>query len=422
MSGMVSRDRIERRLAELAAIGSNPSGGVTRLAYSAEENRAFDYLREELPDGLAVDEDSIGNLIVRSAPAAEQSIFLGSHLDSVYNGGRLDGALGVITALEAVQTVFEGEEEPAFPPTLTVFRAEESARFGQHTVGSRGALGMLTVDDFSATDQNDVPLWQGMQQAGFQPGDLAAPSIDTDRVAAFLEVHIEQGRVLEEADTRLGIVTSIRAPVRYRLTVTGEYDHSGATPMDLRHDALAAAAELLSGVESVGREAAETGDLVATVGDITAVDGAINTVCGEVTFPLDLRSNDEAYRDSVEARLRDEIDAVADERAVDVEWELLDRSEPVMLDDHTVDFLGDAANSISTARRLPSGGGHDAMNFQRVGVPTGMVFTPSYGGISHNPAEETDPEAVVDAAQLLTHTLLELPERNQSFSKEKLNR
>lgn len=410
MSGTVSRDRIERRLDELAAIGGNAGGGVTRLAYSNEENRAFEYLRGELPDGLSVEEDSIGNLFASADPDAPRSVFLGSHLDSVFNGGRLDGALGVVTALEAVEAVLEDEAAPAYPPTLTVFRAEESARFGQHTIGSRGALGLLTVDDFSATDQNDVPLWQGMQQAGFRPSNLSAPSIDTDRVVAFLEVHIEQGRVLEEEATRLGIVTSIRAPVRYRLTVTGEYDHSGATPMHLRHDALAAAGELLTRVEAVGRDAAQAGDAVATVGDVTAIDGAINTVCGEVTFPLDLRSNDAAFRDSVEERLRADLDAVADERDVALEWELLDRSDPVALDDRVVDFLAESAADQTSARRLPSGGGHDAMNFQRLGIPTGMVFTPSFGGVSHNPAEETDFDAVVDAAALLARALREFQE------------
>src|SRR5699024_538661 len=135
---------------------------------------------------------------------------MGSHLDSVINGGRLDGTLGVITALETIQTLHEADCQPSNPPTLAVFRGEESTRFGQHTLGSRAALGMLTVEDFSTTDQNDVPLWHAMQQAGFHPKNLSEPTIDRDRIAGFLEAHIEQGRVLDEASDDLGTATSIR--------------------------------------------------------------------------------------------------------------------------------------------------------------------------------------------------------------------
>jgi hydantoinase/carbamoylase family amidase len=412
MSEQVNEARIERRLDQLAEIGETSQGGVTRLAYSDEENQAFEYLRDELPSELETRVDSLGNLFATTDPDADQSIFLGSHLDSVFNGGRLDGALGVVTALEAVEVCLETDMSFSCPPTLTVFRGEESARFGQHTVGSRGALGLLTVDDFAATDQNDVPLWQGMQQAGFRPRNLSEPSIDMDRVATFLEVHIEQGRVLEETDTRLGIVTSIRAPVRYRITVTGQYDHSGATPMSMRRDALAAAGELIMTVEEIGHATDADGDVVATVGDVTAVDGAINTVCGEVTFPLDLRSTDTDFRDDIEDRLQEELDAVAEQRGLDLDWELLDRSSPVQLDDQVINFLDAHATELSTSRRMPSGGGHDAMNFQQLGIPTGMVFVPSVDGVSHNPAEETDPAAVTDSAELLVRALTEYPEHD----------
>lgn len=407
MAGTVNEDRIKRRLNSLAEIGETADGGVTRLAYTSDENRAFEYLRAELPSELAVREDSIGNLFATTEPDAAQSLYLGSHLDSVFNGGSLDGALGVVTALEAIEVCLESDISFALPPTLTVFRGEESARFGQHTIGSRGALGLLTVDDFAATDQNDVPLWQGMQQAGFRPHNLSEPSINPDQIAAFFEVHIEQGRVLDTTDTNLGVVTSIRAPVRYRLKVTGQYDHSGATPMSMRQDALAAASELITTVEEIGHSADEEGDIVATVGDLTAVDGAINTVCGEVSFPLDLRSNDAEFRDDVESRLRDAFDAVANRRGISLEWDLLDRSSPVTLDERVIEFLADQAAEISSNRCLPSGGGHDAMNFQQAGIPTGMVFVPSVDGISHSPDEETDPEAIGDVAELLVQSLTE---------------
>ncbi|HKL29197.1 MAG TPA: Zn-dependent hydrolase [Natrialbaceae archaeon] len=403
----IDPDRIRRRLDDLWAIGHTDGGGVTRLAYSHEENAAFDYLRSELPDAYDVRTDSLGNLFATRDPDAPESLYLGSHLDSVYNGGRLDGPLGVVTALEAMEAVHASDETPPRPPTLAVFRAEESARFGHHTIGSRGALGRLTVDEFSATDEEGVPLWLAMQQAGIHPENLAAPTIDLDAVAGFLELHIEQGRVLDEADESIGVVTGIRAPVRYRVTVTGEDDHSGATPMGLRHDALAAAAEAILAVERIGTDAAESGDVVATVGDVMAVEGAINKVCGEVTFPIDLRSNDEAYRDEVESRLLEALADIADRREVEIDPEPIDRSEPVDLDERVVDALADAAAATGVAyRRLPSGGGHDAMNFQLSGVPTGMVFVPSVDGISHSPAEETDPAAIETGTEVLARAIL----------------
>jgi hydantoinase/carbamoylase family amidase len=402
----VDLDRMLRRLDEFAAVGRTDAGGVTRLAYSPAETEAFEHLRSLLPGAFAVEEDPVGNLYATPRPGAARSLYLGSHLDSVVNGGRLDGTLGVVVALEAMEALHEAGVEPALPPTLAVFRGEESARFGQHTVGSRAALGRLTVEAFAATDDNDVPLWHAMNRSGFHPENLSEPTLDRERVAGFLEVHIEQGRVLDEGSEALGLVTSVRAPVRHRVTVTGAYDHSGATPMDLRRDALAGAGAMLREVRRVATDAAAEGDLVATVGDVTAVDGAINKVCGEVRFPLDVRSVDVEYRDAVEERLRDAVGAVADEHDLGVEFAELDRSEPVTLSSAMLDRLERAAATLEAPHRtLPSGGGHDAMNFQLAGVPTGMAFVPSVDGVSHSPDEETDPEAVEAAAALLARVL-----------------
>jgi hydantoinase/carbamoylase family amidase len=400
-------DRIERRLDTIWSIGQTEKGGVTRLAYTEEESEAIAYIVSELDDDFNVHTDSVGNVFATTDPDADQSYYLGSHLDSVFNGGRLDGALGVVVALEAIEAVRAAGESPPLPPTLTIFRAEESTRFGQWAIGSRGALGMLTVEDFSAVDQSNIPLWQAMQQAGFQPSNLSEPTLDLDRVAGFLEVHIEQGRVLDENGDDIGIVSGIRAPVRYRITVTGDYDHSGATPMGMRRDAIAAAAEMVITVERLGTEAAEDGDIVATIGDLTAVEGAINKVCGEVSFPIDIRSNDREYRDTFEETMLDELKTIATHRDVELDAELVDQSDPVELDESMVEMLDDIAASISTNyRRLPSGGGHDAMNLQHANVSTGMVFVPSIEGISHNPREETKQVAVRDATEILARGLL----------------
>lgn len=406
MDRFIDTDRMRRRLDSLWEIGKTNQGGVTRLAYSDEETAAIEYVLDELPDAYHVTRDPIGNVFATWDPASDRSLIVGSHLDTVFNGGRLDGTVGIVGGMEAIEAVRSAEDDPPAVPTLAIFRAEESARFGQHTIGSRGALGLLTVEDFSAVDQNDIPLWQAMQRAGFQPSDLSEPTIDLDGVRGYLEAHIEQGRVLDETDANVGVVTSIRAPVRYRATVTGEYDHSGATPMGLRRDAVAGTAEMITTIESVGDAAAEDGDVVATVGDITAHEGAINTVCGKVSFPVDIRSNDAAYRDEVEADVTGRMASIADRRELTIELEELDRSCPVSLDRGVVNRLESAAESAEVAYRcLPSGGGHDAMNFQSVGIPTGMVFVPSIDGVSHNPLEETPDVAIRDATELLARVI-----------------
>lgn len=400
----VNEERLQRRLDEFAEIGSTEDGGVTRLAYSDTETEAFDHLRSILPDYFDVWTDSIGNLYASTDPDAPVTTLVGSHLDSVFNGGRLDGVLGVLVALEAIQTLRESAREPERTPTLVVFRGEESVRFNQHTIGSRGALGMLTAEDFSHTDQNDIPLWLAMQNQGFRPHDLSEPTLDLDRVTRFFETHIEQGRVLDTANEQLGIVTSVRAPVRYGVTVEGDYDHSGATPMNLRRDALAAASACITSINEV---ACEVDNVVGTVGDITAHDGAINKVCGRVTFPIDIRSHELEPRDRVEETILDRLDTVATEYEVDIAVDELDRSSPVRLSENAINELETASSTLNIeTRRIPSGGGHDAMNFQQAGIPTGMLFVPSVNGISHSPKEATHPESIPLAVAVTAQTLL----------------
>jgi len=401
-------DRIQRRLEELSEIGGTSEGGVTRPAYSQEENEAFEYVLNELDDEYTIREDSIGNVFATREPDAEKSIFTGSHLDSVFNGGYLDGALGVVTSLEAINAVYEADVDAKYPPTLAIFRAEESARFGHHTIGSRAALGRIETDTFAAVDQNGIPLWRAMQDVGFQPDNLSEPSIDLDRVAAFFETHIEQGRVLEENGNEVGVVSSIRAPVRYEFTVEGDYDHSGATPMGMRRDALVAAGKMIVTTEAVTTAGADNGDIVGTVGRVTTVDGSINQVCGRVEFPLDLRSNDTEFRDQTESTILEELESIADSQNVKLSSSVVDRSEPVQLDPDAVSCLDAAADEIDTEYQvLASGGGHDAMNFQLEGITTGMLFVPSIDGVSHNPAEETTEAGIEAATRTLAQAITE---------------
>lgn len=403
----VDDDRIFTRLDELATIGETDQGGVTRLAYSDAENEAIAYIEEALPTGYSATFDVVGNFFAAPDPVPDESLLLGSHLDSVYNGGPLDGALGVIVALEAIEVAETVDEEYPIPPTLTVFRGEESARFGRGTIGSRAATGKLTEGDLEATDKNGVVLRDAIREAGFEPSTPGSKTLNPGDIHAFAETHIEQGPVLESSGNRLGIVTSIRAPVRYAVEVTGEYDHSGATPMGTRRDAIAAASEIVTAVESLGVEAATEGNIVATVTEFDALDTASNKICGRVSLTIDLRSIDHSYRDRVEDEIVATIRSIADEREITVNLEPYYRQDPVPLEDRVIDALEQHADAINTTHeRLPSGGGHDGRHLQSIGIPSGMLFVPSINGVSHSPDEETIREAVVDAAAVFSRAII----------------
>ncbi|MFB6160711.1 MAG: Zn-dependent hydrolase [Haloferacaceae archaeon] len=413
----VDMERVERRLDDVWDIGRDPEGGVTRLAYSAEETEAIDYVREELPAEFAVATDPMGNVYATSAPDADRSVHVGSHLDSVANGGRFDGALGVVAALECAD-VLHAMDSPSIPVTVTVFRGEESYRFDHACIGSRGAVGELPEETLEATDRDGRSVRQAMDRVGVDgPQTLGEPLIDLDSVAGFLELHPEQGRTLDRANEHVGVVTSIRAPTRYRVTVEGEHNHSGATAMADRADAVAATGEMIWAIERIAKRAASEGNLVATTGEVESVDGAIGNVCGEATFSLDIRSTDAAYRDEVERRILDSLRSIADRRGVSVDAEFVGERPPVDLDERLVSILDEAAEALGTPhRRMPSGAGHDAMFAQIAGVPTGLVFVPSVDGQSHNPRERTPSEAIEDAIAVLLNAIAEFTGRRPDVS------
>jgi hydantoinase/carbamoylase family amidase len=404
----VDVDRIQRRLTELGEIGETEEGGVTCLAYSEAENEAFAYLRGEIPDAYDVATDPMGNVFATPAPDAERSLYMGSHLDTVRNGGRFDGRMGVVMALEAIQAVDELDEEPSIAPTLAVFRAEETARFNVGLIGSRGALGLLEEKQLEATDEDGVSLREAMAALGFQPPEIGTTTIDTDRVAGFVEPHIEQGPILDAEDIPVGIVTEIRGILRDRVTVRGLPNHSGATPMEQRRDAVAGAAEMVDAVETIGTAASREGDLVATVGYIDVPDASANKVSGEATFPIDIRSVDTEYRSEIDERIRDRIRSIAKRRGLTVDIEVMERIDPVVLDERIGDTLAAAAEATGTDYlRMASGGGHDAMDFTKIGKPAGMVFTACDRGLSHNPNERVEPDAMAAGTRVLAQTLFE---------------
>jgi allantoate deiminase len=405
---VIQQERLWQRLMKLSEIGRQPSGGVTRLSFSPEERQAKDlvagYMREA---GLQVREDAVGNLIGRreGTEAGAPVVLVGSHLDSVVNGGHFDGPLGVLAGIEALQTMAENEVETRHPIEVIAFTDEEGARFRFGMIGSRAVAGTLTRDHLEARDADGVSIAEAMRQVGLDPDGIEKAARPAGSVKAYLELHIEQGRVLEEADQAVGIVTGIAGPLWLKFRLTGESGHAGTTPMQMRRDALAAAAEVLWMIEA---EASKHERTVATVGQLHVAPGGVNIIPGEVEFTLDLRDTDESVRDAAEARIREQAGEICRERGVQLVIEELQRVPPVPCSDWVQSEIAQAAAEMGLSpMSLPSGAGHDGMQLAGL-CPIGMIFVRSRHGISHQPQEWSSPEDCTAGANLLYRSLLRL--------------
>ena len=400
--------RLWCRLSELGEIGRHESGGVTRLSLTDEERAAKDmvaaYMREA---GLSVREDAAGNLIGRrdgrdpDAPA----VIVGSHVDSVYEGGNFDGPLGVLSGIEVVQTMEERGIETEHPVEVVAFTDEEGARFSFGMIGSRALAGSLSTEDLSHADENGVTISDAMRDCGLDPEKVRDAARPADSVAAYVELHIEQGRVLENEGLPVGIVTGIAAPVWRRFVFTGETGHAGTTPMELRRDALAAAAEIMSVIEA---EASATGSSVGTVGQLGVEPGGINIIPGRVEISLDLRDVDEGTRDLVEERILQRTREVCEMRAVSFETYILQRMAPASCSERVRRAAESACEELGIRPySLASGAAHDGMQLAGL-CDMGMIFIRSKNGVSHSPDEWSSKEDCAAGANVLYHTVLAL--------------
>jgi beta-ureidopropionase / N-carbamoyl-L-amino-acid hydrolase len=410
----INPERLTEDLAGLSRIGLHEDGSVTRLAFSPAELRARQYVMHLCQRaGISVRLDGIGNLIARveGEVTGEAAVAMGSHIDSVPRGGRFDGAMGVIAALEVVRTIKEAGTPLAHPLEVLVFVAEESSRFGVSTIGSSAMAGTVEPDRLlGLTDRMGHRLSEILARSGLTGADVAAARRLPGEVGHYLELHIEQGRVLKEAGEQVGVVRAIAAPCRLKVRYEGRADHSGATPMDLRKDALAAAAHLVTYVEEVCRAPGPV-PVVGTVGMLDVRPGSINVIPGEATLWIDLRSIGlearTTRRDAVVARAR----ALAAERGLTCSIDTLMDDPPVVLDSGTTEVLADVCAAQRLAWRLmDSGAGHDAMQMAAI-TRAGMLFVPSDEGISHNPREWTSLPDIVAGAQVLLEATVRLATR-----------
>ena len=408
----IDAERLWFRLYELAEIGRSEGGGVTRLSFTEEERAAKDlvasYMREA---GLEVREDVAGNLIGRREGSDPEVpvVLAGSHVDSVPNGGDFDGPLGVLAAVEALQVMEERDLSTQRPIEVVAFTDEEGARFGFGMIGSRATAGTLTPEDLDREDENGVSIAQAMRDCSLDPERIGEAARPEGSIQAYVELHIEQGKLLENEALPVGVVTGIAGPVWLRLILEGEAGHAGTTPMGLRRDALSAAAAIIGKVE---REAARTGTTVGTVGQLELKPGGINIIPGHVSFSLDLRDIDQDVRDEVEARISDEARRLCEERGIDLATQTLQRLPPVLCSDLVRGAVKEACNALAFEPfELASGAGHDGMHLADL-CSVGMVFVRSKDGLSHNPDEYSSREDCAAGAEVLYRTLLKLANEN----------
>jgi allantoate deiminase len=399
---MTSADakRIDAFLGELSEIGRDDRGGWSRMAFSSAEREAHRlFVRWLERYRLTTGTDAVGNTIaVLSGSDDLPALVTGSHLDTVYHGGNYDGAVGVAAAVEIARLLAE-DGGLRSPLRIVAFAAEEGARFGTPCIGSRLMTGAFGADDLRGmVDRDGVTAYDAAEAVGLRPAESAAARWDFDDVSCFVEVHIEQGRVLEARERPIGVVHSIGGSTRVELVFEGRADHSGATPMWLRRDALVAASEFVLAVERRARMHATT---VATVGRLDVEPDSLTTVPGRVVLGLDVRDIDsERQRDLAEALLDDAV-RIAAGREVVVSARRLSDQSPVALHGTVQSVLAGTASRLELPFiTMPSGASHDAAHLAKH-VPTGMVFVPCRDGVSHSPVETADAQHIAQAVDLV---------------------
>lgn len=403
----IKQARVLEILEHLKSFGGSVDKGITRLAYSAEDLAAQKYIMEKMQElGMEVRRDYVGNIFARlpGKNPTLPTIASGSHLDTVKQGGAYDGALGVVAALEAAYAIKEQGLE--HPYEVIIFMAEESTRFGFATIGSKLLAGVGTPETFSsATKKDELSYIEVLKQAGFEPDKYEQVKLDANKYAAFVELHIEQGRVLADSGEAIGVVENIAAPTRMKITVEGVADHSGATPMNFRKDALVSGAKLILAIEEVGKAHSEQG-IVTTVGVVDIEPSSINVIPGKVVLWLDLRGVDyEVILEAIE-EIHEAVRCVGEADEVKITIDVLTSDKPVRLSKNLADITAGVCQQKNIKyRRMNSGAGHDAMHMAAI-MPTTMIFVPSIEGISHNPAEMTSEADIIAGVEVLVETIL----------------
>jgi N-carbamoyl-L-amino-acid hydrolase len=400
----VNGTRLNDSLAKLSEFGRNPQGGVSRVAYSDADKQAREWLMGLMRDaGLRTEIDTAGNIIGRRAgtDAARKPILFGSHIDSVPEGGNYDGDVGSMSALEVVRVLEENHFTTRHPLEMVIFQNEEGG-----VAGSRAMIGELKDKDLALTSRSGKTIGAGITFIGGDPARLAAARRNKGDIAAYLELHIEQGGILEETKTDIGIVQGIVGLFWWDVTIEGFANHAGTTPMNRRHDAMLAAARFTVMVNRV--VTSKPGRQVGTVGRISAMPGAPNVIPGKVVLSLELRDLDEAKVLALFDEITAEAKKIGSENGTTFAFAPTNVNHPAPTDPRMRAAIEKSAHELGlTTRAMPSGAGHDAQEMARI-APAGMIFVPSVKGISHAPTEFTRPADVENGANVLLQAFLRI--------------
>ncbi len=401
----IDGERLLASLQELGRIGALAGGGVCRLALTDEDRQGRDWVRARMQSlGMAVSVDGIGNVVgIRAGARPGPPVMTGSHIDTVRTGGLYDGNYGVLAGLEIVQALQDAGVRTEKPIAVAFFTNEEGARFAPDMMGSLVFQGGLPLEDaLGAKGIDGTTVGENLQRIGY----CGSAPVGVARVDSYVELHIEQGPVLDLEGIRIGAVEGVQGISWTRFSLSGVSNHAGTTPMRLRRDAGVVAARIACFARELARELG--GNQVATVGSMTFLPNLVNVIPNRVSFTVDLRNTDESILAAAEQRLWAFADEAARDEGVELARESMARFEPVDFDPRLVELVERTARELGlSVRRLPSGAGHDAQMLARM-CPAGMIFVPSVGGLSHNVREHTAPDDLVAGARVLLRVLLHL--------------
>jgi len=396
-------ERMEERIQALSRFGTNPEGGVSRIAFSQADLEGRRYIMDLMENaGLEVRVDTAGNIIGHrdGSEGGLPPIMLGSHIDSVPGGGNYDGDVGVIGAIEVAELLKEHGVTTRHPIEVVSFTDEEGG-----LTGSRAMTGKLTDSALEVVSHSGMTIRDGIDVVGGDSDNLDLAVRKPGDLTAFIELHIEQGAILDEGDIDIGVVEGIVGIRWWDVTIEGFANHAGTTPMNRRNDAMVTAAEMTLAINRIANDL--PGRQVATVGRIQAFPGAPNVIPGKVVMSLEIRDLDADKMQQVFDLVKAEADKVGDARSTPIHFDELDvASPPAPTDEGMRRIISAAADELGlTYRLMPSGAGHDAQDMAQI-APTGMIFVPSIGGISHSPKEFTPAGDMANGASVLLETML----------------
>jgi beta-ureidopropionase / N-carbamoyl-L-amino-acid hydrolase len=404
----VNGTRIVEHLNALAEFGKNPQGGVSRLAYSEADRRGREYVMGLMQQAkLETTIDAAGNLIGWRAGSDKNlpPLLFGSHIDSVPEGGNYDGVVGSLGAIEVAQTLAENSITTRHPLEVVIFQNEEGG-----LIGSRAMNGELTEKELDLVSRSGKTIGEGIKFIGGDLTKLSTAGRQRGSIAAYLELHIEQGGILETEKIDIGIVEGIVGINWWDVTIEGFANHAGTTAMNNRQDALLAAAKFIEAVNRVVTSV--PGRQVGTVGRIQALPGAPNVIPGKVVLSLELRDLDAAKIQMLYQKIRAEADQIAQTSKVTFDFKEINVNTPAPTDARIRSLISDSAKELGlSTKQMPSGAGHDAQDMARL-APVGMIFIPSVGGISHSPKEFSRAQDIANGANVLLHAVLKVDRAN----------